>query len=96
MILETFTRDAMRAFRETLEEWEGCEKYYDKIDWLIENAADVGKKCYIPNKPGHGYNVLNHGDFHMKNMLMKKNNDKHIEDFCFVSIFSEAVNFGSS
>lgn len=93
MLLQIFFREGLLAFREALEEWEDCEKYYGKIDWLIENVADVGKKCYIPNKPGHGYNVLNHGDFHLKNMLMKMNSDQHIEDFCFASIFSKAVNF---
>ncbi|CAO1300838.1 unnamed protein product [Diamesa serratosioi] len=84
MILKTCIEEAICVFREVMEEWVGCEKYYSKIDWLLENVADVGKKCYIPNKPGHGYNVLNHGDFHLKNILMKKNSDTHIEDFCFI------------
>lgn len=33
-----------------------------------------------------GYNVLNHGDFHYKNMMVKQGGDKSIEDVLFVSI----------
>ena len=41
-------------------------------------------ECYKPNKPGAGYNVLNHGDFHIKNLLFKHDLEERFEDVYFV------------
>jgi hypothetical protein len=56
-----------------------------KLDNLIKNIGEIGKKCYSPNKRGSGFNVLNHGDLHLRNILIKANDDNRIERFNFVS-----------
>lgn len=70
-----------------METWEGFEHVLPKLDYLIENLADVGRKLYAPNKSGHGYNVLNHGDFHLRNMVLKFDENHKIQDMRFVSGF---------
>jgi hypothetical protein len=85
-ILDIFFRDGIRAFREVVETWEGCEIYLPKLDNLIKNIGDIGRKCYIANKNGCGFNVLNHGDLHLRNILIKANAERRIEHFYFVRI----------
>lgn len=34
---------------------------------------------FTPNKPGNGFNVLNHGDFHAKNMMFQNMNSENPE-----------------
>lgn len=76
---------SVNLFREVLEEWDGYQKYIPKIDKYMKQIGDIGRKCYLPNKPNCGYNVLNHGDFHPRNTLIKLDSDKRLEKFCFVS-----------
>lgn len=77
--------DSFKAFIEVLSTWEGFEDFVPKIKNLAKNIREYGQKAYIPNKPGHGYNVLNHGDFHLRNILLKINPEKVIDEFRFVS-----------
>lgn len=83
-IVEMFTRDTLRAFVEVLSSWEGCESYIPKVEKLITDIGEIGKKLYTANAKGCGFNVLNHGDFHMRNILIKANGEQHIESFNFV------------
>jgi Ecdysteroid kinase-like family len=85
-ILDLFFRDAIQAFREVVETWEGYEIYLPKLDNLIRNIGEMGRKCYIANKNGCGFNVLNHGDLHSRNILIKANAERRIEHFYFVRI----------
>ena len=89
--LETFYYKTFRDFRSVVETWEGYEKYLPKIDNLINNLPAIGRKLYTPNKPGHGYNVLNHGDFHLRNLLFKFDENKKIQDLLFVSNNNEIL-----
>lgn len=86
-ILEHFFRDAIKTYREVVSEWEGFEQYLPKIDHLIKNIGAIGKKSYTPNSKGCGLNVLNHGDFHLRNILIKDSSEQKIENFSFVIIF---------
>lgn len=66
--------------------WEDLnEKYVEKIEYLIDNIARIGTKFYSGSKPHQGYNVLNHGDCHLGNMMLKYDKSGRIEDVCFVS-----------
>jgi hypothetical protein len=77
---------------EEIETWPGYEVYVKKLKEFRKHFMDMGviaTRC-IPN----GYNVLNHGDFHYKNLLFKLTNeatdnggpiDDHIIDFVLVS-----------
>jgi hypothetical protein len=82
----------MDIFIEEIEKWSGYEVYVKKLKVFRQHFMDMGviaTKC-IPN----GYNVLNHGDFHYKNLLSKSTNeatenggpgDDHVLDFVLVS-----------
>ncbi|KAG5668114.1 hypothetical protein PVAND_016067 [Polypedilum vanderplanki] len=42
-----------------------------------------GLKSYTPSSGPFSFNVLNHGDFHLKNILYKINDEGEVEDFIF-------------
>lgn len=77
---------SLRGFSEVMAEWGGVFKSFAPA---MENFAStfVSKMLatYSPNRSGFGFNVLNHGDFHSRNLLFKTNeNDGKIEDIRFV------------
>lgn len=47
------------------------EKVADRLAILAPGLFQKMIKFYSANAPGTGYNVLNHGDFHLRNMLFK-------------------------
>ena len=70
------------VFAEILSCWglkDVAEKYRALIPNLFEKALEVSKR-----NP-RGYNVLNHGDFHLKNVLLKKDAQGKVEDIRMVS-----------
>lgn len=77
-LLEKFFYEPLDTFTEVLESWGGYDDCIEKLKVFRENFIGKGKELYKPNK--NGYNVLNHGDFHIKNLLFKKKGEK-IEDF---------------
>lgn len=87
VILEKFLFEPLDTFTEVLASWEGYEEYVDKFKAFRESFIEKGKQFYKPD--ANGYNVLNHGDFHVKNLMFKKNGDK-IEDF-FILDFQISV-----
>lgn len=82
--IKTFLVDALVTFKDVLKTWEGFDEYLPRLDKLIENIYKIGKAAYAANKPGNGYNVLNHGDFHIRNLLVKINEKKRFESVRFV------------
>jgi hypothetical protein len=82
---DMFLLDELVCFKEVVSTWEGFEDYVPRLEYLIKNSSKLGSKCYKRNKPGFGYNVLNHGDFHSRNLLTKFNSDTNrLEKFQFV------------
>lgn len=61
----------IQRFIEALKTWPGFEIYVEKFENILKNFSELGKKYTSPNEPGIGYNVLNHGDFHAKNLMFK-------------------------
>ena len=74
----------MHLFIDEIKSWEGNELVVEKLEVTVEKFKELGKKIYQPNK-GDGLNVLNHGDFHINNMLFKKDSEGKIGDVLFVS-----------
>jgi hypothetical protein len=58
-----------------------------KLEHLIENIGAIGVKSYTQNPKGCGFNVLNHGDFHLRNILIKRDAEQRIENVSFVSFY---------
>lgn len=81
-------QQSLEAFIDVAKEWEGFEKYIPNLEKFTTEYLSRCIKTYTPNPIGSGYNVLNHADFHLKNMLFKKNADGAIDDFYFVNFFS--------
>lgn len=84
--IDTFFRDGILAFREVVETWDGYEIYLPKIDNLLKTIGEIGVKSSTPNPNGIGFNVLNHGDLHLRNILVKANAEHRVEKFYFVQI----------
>lgn len=71
------------GFTDVAREWEGYEKYIPQLERLKETYLDSFKRIY--KKSDNGYNVLNHGDFHIRNMLFTHSDAGAIDDMHFVS-----------
>lgn len=64
--------------------WPGYEIIAEKIEALKPKFLEKGLKSTSPNKPGEGYNVLNHGDFHAKNLMFKKDEQNNINEVLLI------------
>lgn len=85
LLVESYFIDSVKAFKEVVEKWQGYESYLPKIEYLINNICAIGKQSFVRNAPGSGYNVLNHGDFHLRNILLKLNAEtSRLENFRLV------------
>lgn len=78
VIREKFIFESYDSFTKVLTSWEGYEHYAEKLKNFREKLIEMGKELYEPC--ASGYNVLNHGDFHIKNLLFKRSGSD-IEDF---------------
>lgn len=85
-IVDLFFLDNIEIFREVVSTWEGCDEYLEKLEHLKENLSEIGSSCYVANHPQRGYNVLNHGDFHLRNILVKTDKQNRWDRFNFVSL----------
>ncbi|CAG9811446.1 unnamed protein product [Chironomus riparius] len=69
-------------FLNYISEWEGYEEFIEPIKNFRTVYAEKCQKSTKPNTGAGAFNVLNHGDFHLKNVLYKINKeDGKIEDF---------------
>lgn len=85
--------DSFHFLADKLKTWPGFEIIADKFEAMKSNVMEKGMKSTAPNKPGVGYNVLNHGDFHCKNMLFKKDEQKNINEVLLLDF--QLCNWGS-
>lgn len=73
--------------------WPGYETIGEKLEAFKSTIMKRGKEASAPSKPGLGYNVLNHGDFHCKNMLFKKDESDNINEVLLLDF--QLCNWGS-
>lgn len=86
VVAEMLFGDSLDAFIAVSKEWDEFSKFIPKLEKFRQNYLEQTlTKTYTANSADAGYNVLNHGDFHLRNMLFKTN-EARIEDFRFVSI----------
>lgn len=93
-----FMKINMQCFIDEVKTWSGYETYVEKLENILKNFFELGKKHAEPNKVGEGYNVLNHGDFHVKNLMFKNINhptqaELMLIDFQMVFYGSPAYDF---
>ncbi len=76
--------DSIKVFQEVLETWDGYQEYIPRLDMFMKQVGDIGRKSHSANKPNIGYNVLNHGDFHLRNTLVQLTSNMKLQEFRFV------------
>jgi hypothetical protein len=85
-IQESFFRHNLRIFKNLVlnNQWPEINKPENikRIDEVIQKCTERGQKVFTKS-PG-GFNVLNHGDFFMRNMLFLEIDGK-VSDVRFVS-----------
>lgn len=83
-IQEAFFRHNLRVFKSLMEEnaWPELNRpeFIDRIEKMIAKCSERGQRVYSPG----GFNVLNHGDFFLRNMLFREIDGKNC-DVQFVS-----------
>lgn len=76
---------SLHGFANVMREWGGVfESFAPAMDKFASTFASRALASYTPNRSEHGFNVLNHGDFHIRNLLFKQQDGK-IDDVKFVS-----------
>jgi Ecdysteroid kinase-like family len=72
-IQEAFFRHNLRVFKDMLGQntWPKLNKetFIEKIDEVMMKCTARGQKVFSPSS---GYNVLNHGDFFLRNLLFQE------------------------
>lgn len=76
--------DNFLILADKMKSWPGYENIADKLIAIKPKFMELGVKSTAPNKPGEGYNVLNHGDFHCKNMLFKKDEQNNFNEVLLI------------
>lgn len=79
--------NSVNVFLEVLRTWEDdYQEFIPKIERYMERIGEIGRKSHTVNDTNYGYNVLNHGDFHLRNILVKLNSEKRVQQFRLVII----------
>lgn len=79
---------ALSAFIDVAKTWDEFEKFIPNLQSFQKTWLQQVTKTYTTNTSDFAYNVLNHADFHLKNIMFKKSADGSVEDFYIVSWFT--------
>lgn len=63
-----FVHDNFRYFVKEIKNWDGCSVYAKKFNKLEEYFFAKGKTIFTPKS--NGFNVLNHGNLTLNNLLI--------------------------
>lgn len=89
MVVKVVYKEGLESFIKVVRELEGFQKFIPNLENFMENFMSKVQKTYTPSESG--FNVLNHNDFHLNNVLFKNEDDK---DFYIVShIKFNEINF---
>ncbi|XP_052890797.1 uncharacterized protein LOC128299007 [Anopheles moucheti] len=83
-VLEWMFGKNLKAFNEALRTWQGCERFVEPFERAFADYADRLHNIYSCKTSGRLYNVLNHGDFHAKNLLHQFNDENGIVESRFL------------
>uniref|UniRef100_A0A1Y9H2D8 CHK kinase-like domain-containing protein n=1 Tax=Anopheles dirus TaxID=7168 RepID=A0A1Y9H2D8_9DIPT len=74
-VLDWMFGNNLKAFNDALRNWAGCEQFVEPFERAHADYCDRLHSIYSCHTPGRVYNVLNHGDFHAKNLLHQFNDE---------------------
>lgn len=83
-MVEMVINQGFDAFIEVAKEMEEFERFIPNLESFTKQYLSKILKTYTPNRNEFGYNVLNHADLHLKNLLFRKNAEGAIDDFYIV------------
>lgn len=86
--LDSLLKEKINIFLTELKSWgPEYQVYCEKFDKIKNNLKEILDKVYSKNEDDDGYNVLIHGNFGIKNMLVKwdEQENKKAKDLVFVS-----------
>ncbi|KAI8129052.1 hypothetical protein FF38_13556 [Lucilia cuprina] len=86
-IIDEFLTNGLNNFIDLLSCHEEFEPYFEKVKTMKPKIKEACKELYDAYKLNNGRGdifVLNHGDFHMKNLMFKFNKKTHLEDLVMV------------
>lgn len=87
-----FIYESFGIFCDVVQEWgDDFDVYVEKLKKANDVFLEKANEIYSINSKG--FNVLNHGDFHINNFMVKRGGDNLIEDVMFVSFDSLIINF---
>lgn len=73
------------ALLKSMSEWEGFDEFIEPVTKFRRTYVEKIGKIHSPGTTSRSINVINHGDFHPKNVLYKmKDNKVVVEDFAMV------------
>lgn len=95
--IEELTNSCADSMKKLLEDekWPQYERYAKKLDLFVLDVINKGKEAITVNSDeSGGFNVLNHGDLHNKNVMVKYNDSGIVIDVLLVRILSmDSINF---
>ena len=82
-----FYDEFFEVLLESMTEWEGFDEFLEPVGNFRKNYIKEIGKIHSPGMHARSINVLNHGDFHPKNVLYKMKTDGTVvDDFVMVRI----------
>lgn len=94
--IEELTNSCADSMKKLLaeEKWPEYERYAEKLDRFVLDVINKGKETIRENSvESGGFNVLNHGDLHNKNVMVKYDDSGIVIDVLLVRITDETINF---
>ena len=86
-IIKDMIENGLNNFIDMLSCYNEFEKYYEKVKLMKPKVKQACKDLYNAYKLNNGHGdifVLNHGDFHMKNLMFKFTKKTQLEDLILV------------
>lgn len=77
---------AFSAFVDVAKTWNEFEKFVPSLESFKNTYTSRVAETYSVNRTKFAFNVVNHADFHLKNILFRKNADGAIDDLYIVSL----------
>ena len=90
--VNSFFDEFLEGLINSMNSWEGFDEFIEPVKKFRNYYAKKVGEIHSPGTHFGAINVLNHGDFHPKNVLYKMKSDgAGVEDFMMVNIFMKII-----